>query len=147
MTKAVERDARRWSAFERLAADASASPSERTQAREQIEALRQRYPGGRPRTVAEEADDEPGWGWRDRRHHREPEPSPAEREAAAAAARARRAEAVAAQRALVERVPGWEKSAALQDMRSCSAAWSPEEQALFKAERIRLTGSSRAVDL
>lgn len=139
------RDARRWTAFERLAADPAASASERAQAMEQIEALRQRYPEARPVDPAERQQPRGGRG--DRRGRWAEEPEPAQPEEDPAEAKRRREEAVQRQVAAVERVPGWQASAILGDLRSCRSAWSAEEQAAFKAERIRLTGSSRAVDL
>jgi hypothetical protein len=144
------RDARRWATYERLAADPAAAPSERAQAVEQLATLRARYPNGRPgrreapepgrwtgrRTYAH------GWAWQE-----PPEPDPAARAASEAEDRLRHKRAVEVQQQSVERVPRWETSVVLRDLHSCRGAWSEEEQAAFKAARIRLTGSSRAVDL
>ena len=136
-----QRDARRWSAFERMARDPAASESERAQARAQIDALRKRYPGARPRGPDPDPRRRGGAWWEG-----EDEPSPAEREAAATAARERRAAAVAQQRSSIERVTRWETSSILRDLRECGDVWSEEERRAYKDERVRLTGSSRAVD-
>lgn len=144
------RDARRWAAYERLAGDSAAAPNERAQAVERIAALRARYPGGRPK-----ADDTPNpgwkaagsrWRWANASSAQEEPPEPPPRPDPEAA-RVRREQAVARQRADVERVPRWESSETLRALHDSGAEWSTEEQGWFKEQRVRLTGSSRAVDL
>lgn len=158
------RDGRRWSTYERLAADPTASASERTQAREQLDTLRQRYPAGPPGRRERGVND--AW-WRaagPRTYSRQEAPRPearwaspeelaaeAERvrqarEVQAEAARVHRERAVEHQRASVERVPRWEASGILQELHASRSEWSQEEHRRFKDQRARLTGSSRAVD-
>ncbi|GDX83216.1 hypothetical protein LBMAG42_50270 [Deltaproteobacteria bacterium] len=144
------RDARRWAAYERLAGDSAAAPNERAQALARIAALRARYPGGRPKVAdaAEPAGKAPGprWRWANassaQEESREPPPRPDPE-----AARVRREQAVARQRADVERVPRWQSSETLRALHDSGTEWSTEEQGWFKEQRVRLTGSSRAVDL
>lgn len=126
----TERDARRWDAYERLMADSAASPSERAQAETQLQSLKARYPQGPPNSTF----------WREAQAR-------AQAKATAEAAQWVRAEAVQQQRAKVEKIAVWAQDGMLRDLHSCTDAWSAEEQQMFKAARIRLTGSSRAVDL
>ncbi|MDP2311632.1 MAG: hypothetical protein Q8P41_01905 [Pseudomonadota bacterium] len=150
MSDTANRDVRRWAAYERLAADPSASPSERMQARERLVDLRARYPHGRPRPPGERRYAH-GAGWARAGGRGDGDEAPRE-DAAAAHARAEaervaRDEAVRRQRANVERVPGWAASGPLCDLHASRAEWAPEEHQRFKEQRARLTGSTRAVDL
>lgn len=149
------RDARRWATFERLVADPAAAPSERAQAAEQLELLRARYPGGPPaqarpvppgrRSAGHRTYGHSPWGEAEAPRARETDP--AEQAARAAEARRQREQAVAAQRAAVERVPDWQRSGMLRDLHASDAVWGEEERRWFKEQRVRLTGSSRASDL
>ena len=146
MAETSDRDARRWVAYERLAADTSAAPSERAQARERLAELRTRYPDGRPRPAAEMRYRRGRrWGWGEEEERPPPE-DPAVAAARANAERAASEAAVRAQRASVLRVPGWERSETLRELLAATAPWSSDEQLRFKDQRVRLTGSSRAVD-
>lgn len=143
------RDARRWSAYERLAADASASESERRQARARLDDLRRRYPNGLPRERTYTRGTTSGWGngwW-----HGGARPGgwdeSAREEHQRRAEQERRAEAVRRQRADVKRVPRWETSGTLRELHESTSEWSDEERWRFNEQRVRLTGSSRAVDL
>ncbi len=152
MPKTDDRDARRWTAYERLAADASASPSERLQARDRLADLRARYPHGRPAPAGERRYAHGGWARATAGRWWSPEPEVAREDPAAAQARAdaerhAQEESVRLQRANVERVPGWAGNGTLRELHASRAPWSPEEQQRFKEQRARLTGSSRAVDL
>lgn len=147
-----DRDARRWAAYERLVSDPAASPSEQQQARAHLDALRQRYPQGLPQE--QEGGEDPFQAWAEElarvwsRMRAEPQrEDPRVTAAKAAAERQAQEEAVRRQRADVERVPGWDKSGVLQELHARNGAWSREEQQLFRDARVRLTGSSRAVDL
>lgn len=154
------RDARRWTAYERLAADPAASPSERTQAKDQLDTLRARYPAGQPGGRRERGVQDAWWRTAGPRHYARAEwarhewvrpeppapPTPQEAAAQAEEARAARERAVEQQQASVERVPRWETSATLQDLHAMRSEWSPEDHRRFKDQRARLTGSSRAVD-
>ena len=153
MTDTRARDFRRWDSYERLASDASASESERAQARSRIEELRARYPEGRPKWTerrnyggwAHQYDAAPDeWArWAERERERE-----AERERRRAREeRMRHTQAVRAQRIEVERVPNWQTCPQLRELHDCRSEWSSDEYDLFKQIRVRLTGSSRAVDL
>lgn len=153
MAETADRDARRWAAYERLAADPSASPSERKQARDRIADLRARYPHGRPRPPGERRYAH-GWGRAaggyGYAYEPPPPPPPVDPSvvaARAAAERAAREEAVRAQRANVERVPKWEGSYTLRELHAAPNPWSADDHQRFKEQRARMTGSSRAVDL
>ncbi len=145
MAETSDRDARRWVAYERLAADASASASERAQARERLVDLRARYPEGRPRPPGElRYRRGRRWGWEE-----EEPPAPVDPVVSAARAAAERAageDAVRGQRASVLRVPGWERSETLRELLASPTPWSSDDHLRFKEQRVRLTGSSRAVD-
>ena len=183
MTTHTERDARRWSAFERLQADASASQNEREQARVRLEELRSRYggkPGGnsntreswRPwtegnRESKEEranryardfgawARDFRQWGndapdasrWYEDLFGGKRESAEQREKRARDTERARVVARVAYQRERIERIAGWQSSGILRDLHAYASEWSRDDEEAFKAERIRLTGSSRASDL
>lgn len=152
---------RRWAAYERLAADPGASESERKQARERLDALRQRYPNGRPHQKQErnyrrwaEWEDEQDksyrrwWqSWNGSYGEYDPDAERRSEKAKAEQARREREAAVRQQRAWVEAVPLWKTSATLCELHRSTSAWSHDEHAAFKAQRVRLTRSSRAVDL
>ena len=128
------RDAKRWDVFERLANDASASESERTQAAARLAELRAKYPQGKPAGTPEATPFGYRWSTVDPFVHgggfryyssstyTEPPGVKAAREESI------RKAAVKQQRQQVERIPDWRAVGALHELHRSESAWTDDDK-------------------